>query len=70
MSNIADLRADLVKLYDDLNNDNIDPEKASLLTNCAGKIIGTIRVEIEYAELRDESIDIEYMNIKTTKKKK
>ena len=61
MKNIADLRDDLVNIFDGLKDNTMLPEKAAQLTNCAGKIIGSLRVEMEYSDLRQERPEIDFM---------
>jgi hypothetical protein len=52
MKNITDLRNELTKVFESLKNGEIDVRIASELNNCAGKIINTCRVEIEYSSVR------------------
>lgn len=61
MKDIVGLRDGLAKVFDDLKAEKIEPESAAQLTNCAGKIIGTLRVEMEYAEARGEEPNIKFM---------
>lgn len=61
INNVTKLRASLIELYDQLLKDEIDLNKANRLTNCAGKIIGTVRIEMEYAHLTDITPDIKFM---------
>lgn len=62
MKNVVELRDDLAKIFEELKNGKIKPEKAAQMTNCAGKIIGTLRVEMEYSDRREEKPDIKFMN--------
>jgi len=68
MKNISDLTTELTSLYQALKLGNIDVKIATEMNNTAGKIINTQRVQLEYAELRKEQPDIEFM--KTNAKKK
>jgi hypothetical protein len=61
MKNVAELRDDLADVFAELKAGTIKHEKASQMTNCAGKIIGTLRVEMEYADQRNTKPDIEFM---------
>lgn len=70
MKDIKQLRDDLTDLFDKVKTKKIDPEQASLLTNCAGKIIGTLRVELEYAALQEETPEIEFITGKKATRKK
>lgn len=62
MNNVTELRDALANIFDELKEKKIAPEEAAQLTNCAGKIIGTIRVEMEYADRRSESPQIKFMD--------
>jgi len=64
VKDVKELRVSLTDVFKKLQNDKIAPEKASQLVNCAGKIIGTIRIEIEYAQAREEKPSIEFMDEK------
>jgi hypothetical protein len=68
MKNISDLTTELTSLYQSLKLGNIDVKIATEMNNTAGKIINTQRVQLEYAELRKEQPNIEFM--KTNAKKK
>jgi len=65
MKDIKELRDALADVFTKLQNDKIEQEKAASLTNCAGKIIGTLRVEIEYAALHEEKPDIKFLEGET-----
>lgn len=47
-SNNSDLRADLIKVYDQLRNGDIAQSKAKELANVAGKIIASSKSQLEY----------------------
>ena len=48
MNNITDLRNELCDTFDDLRTGNITPKVASEMNNSAGKIIHTLRVQLDY----------------------
>jgi hypothetical protein len=48
MKNITDLRNELCNTFDDLKAENITPKIASEMNNSAGKIINTLKVQLEY----------------------
>jgi hypothetical protein len=48
MKNITDLRNELCNTFDDLKAENITPKVASEMNNSAGKIINTLKVQLEY----------------------
>ena len=51
MENINTLRQSLFEIFGQLKAGEIDIKTAAEMNNAAGKIINTIRVELEYAEL-------------------
>jgi len=51
MKNINELRENLCKLFDGLKNGEIEAKHAKEMNNAAGKIIGSLKVELEYADL-------------------
>jgi len=62
MKNVVELRDDLADIFNKLKSGDIKPEKAAQMTNCAGKIIGTLRVQIEYSDKREEKPRIEFLD--------
>ena len=62
MSNIKTLRNDLMKVFDDLRSGDLEVKVAAEMNNTAGKIINTVRAELEYAGLRKVSPDIAFLN--------
>jgi adhesin HecA-like repeat protein len=64
MKHISDLTKELSSLYDGLKNGTVDVKVAAELNNTAGKIIHAQRVQLEYADLRKEQPDIEFMSTK------
>lgn len=67
MRDIVSLRDELATMYDNVKANKVDADQAKMLTNVAGKIIGSLRVELEYAALNGEEPDIEFL--KKSKKK-
>jgi hypothetical protein len=67
MKHISELTTELSALYDGLKNGSIDVKIATEMNNTAGKIINAQRVQLEYAELRKEQPDIDFMKTKTKK---
>jgi hypothetical protein len=59
--NINELRDGLSEIFADLCNSTIKPATAKEANNAAGKIIGTIKVQLESAALRKEAPDIAYL---------
>lgn len=61
MKDITGLREGLAETFEKLKAGTEDLDKASQLINCAGKMIGTLRVEMEYADRRSEKPEIKFM---------
>ena len=70
MKHISELTTELSSLYDGLKNGTVDVKIAAELNNTAGKIINAQRVQLEYAELRKEQPDIDFMKTKAKPKAK
>jgi hypothetical protein len=62
MKHISDLTKELSSLYEGLKNGTVDVKIATEMNNTAGKIINAQRVQLEYAELRKEQPNIEFMS--------
>ena len=61
MKNITELRSELSKVFQELKKGEIEPKVASEMNNSAGKIINTLKVEMDYAELTGSKPDIKYL---------
>jgi hypothetical protein len=61
MKNITELNNHLTDLYTALKNGTIDVKTAAEMNNTAGKIINVQKVQLEYAELRDEKPNINFL---------
>jgi hypothetical protein len=61
MKNVIDLRNELCTIFDDLRAKKIKAPVARELVNTAGKIINSVRLELEYAALRKETPIIEFL---------
>ena len=70
MKHISELTTELSQLYEGLKNGTMDVKIATEMNNTAGKIINAQRVQLEYAELRKEQPDIDFMKTKTKPKAK
>jgi hypothetical protein len=62
MKNITELRDNLTSLYADLKSGAIEPKMATEMNNTAGKIIGTLKVELDYAEQRKVMPSIAFLD--------
>jgi hypothetical protein len=67
MKHISELTTELSELYEGLKNGTMDVKVATEMNNTAGKIINAQRVQLEYAELRKEQPDIDFMKTKKVK---
>ena len=68
MKHISELTTELSELYEGLKTGAVDVKVAAELNNTAGKIIHAQRVQLEYAELRKEQPDIDFMKTKAKPK--
>ena len=64
MKHISELTTELSSLYEGLKNGTVDVKVATEMNNTAGKIINAQRVQLEYAELRKEQPNIQFMSSK------
>ena len=64
MQHISELTKELSELYEGLKTGAIDVKVATEMNNTAGKIINAQRVQLEYAELRKEQPNIDFMSTK------
>ena len=68
MKHISELTTELSALYEGLKNGTMDVKIATEMNNTAGKIINAQRVQLEYADLRKEQPDIDFMKTKAKPK--
>lgn len=61
MKTINELRDELLCVFDSLKSGETDVKVAAEMNNTAGKIIGTVKVELEYAELKKEAPSIAFL---------
>jgi tRNA A37 N6-isopentenylltransferase MiaA len=62
ITNISELRNDLLDAYESLKNDPRRVIQVAELANTSGKIISSVKLELEYAMLRQERPDIPFMD--------
>ena len=60
--NIEELRAELLTAFDWVKSDPRRAVQVKEMTNAAGKIIGTLKLELEYSMLRKEVPSITFLN--------
>jgi hypothetical protein len=63
IKNIRDLRTAMNTEAEKLTNDDGNTRSAQALAQLGGRIIASIRTQMEYARMRSEKPDIEYMNL-------
>lgn len=61
MKTITDLRNELCNAFDDLKAGNITPKVASEMNNSAGKIIHTLKVQLEYHTMTKSTPKIPFL---------
>jgi len=61
ITNIQDLRTDLIDAYESLKADPRRVVQVSELANTAGKIIGSVKIELEYALLKKERPNLPFL---------
>ena len=62
MQNIKQLRNELSNVFTGLKDGSIEPKTATEMNNAAGKIINTVKVQLEYAALRKEKPEIDFLD--------
>lgn len=62
MKNITEMREQLVTLFSQLKDGSVDVKIAAEMNNTAGKIINSLRVELDYAEQREEKPEVAFLN--------
>jgi hypothetical protein len=60
--NIEELRNGLLDAYEWVKADPRRANQVKEMTNAAGKVIGTIKLELEYSMLRKETPNISFLN--------
>jgi len=62
MKSIKELRDNLATLFSQVRDGEVDIKRAAEMNNSAGKIINSIRVELEYAELRKVKPSVSFLD--------
>jgi len=62
MKNITQLRAELSRVFSELRAGTLEAKDAAEMNNTAGKIINSIKVEIEYYAIRKEKPEIAFLD--------
>jgi hypothetical protein len=61
MQNITELRKSLADSYEKMKAGEMEIKQGKELSNCAGKIIQSLKVELEYQTLLGTSTEIDYL---------
>jgi len=64
MKNIEELRSELGQIFTGLKTGVVDPKVASEMNNAAGKMINTVKVQLEYAALCKVTPSIPFLDTK------
>lgn len=64
MKSINELRDELLVLFSDIKNGTADVKAAAEMNNTAGKVINSVKVELEYAALRKVEPSIPFLDYK------
>lgn len=61
MKTITDLRSELCDTFDDLRAGNVTPKVASEMNNSAGKIINTLKIQLDYHTMTKTKPNIPFL---------
>jgi hypothetical protein len=64
MQNINDLRNSLLKNYNNVLTNKVSIEKSKEITSTAGKILGTLKVELDYNKIQGNKKKIKFLEVK------
>ena len=67
MQNIRELRIDLSENYEKMKNKEMDLKMGKELANTAGKIISSLKIELEYNSMMGIKNRIDFLNPQTQK---
>lgn len=67
VTNIVELRQDLLDLYQDCRDKKVSNNEARKCTDVANTILRSVAEEIKYAKEQGFSADIEFMNVNNEK---
>ena len=62
MKNVIALRDELSQLYEKVLAGEVDSKTADSLTNIAGKMINSVKLELEYSSLKKTVPSISFLN--------
>jgi len=61
LENIKDLRKSLLDVFDGLKSGKTSPKEAAGMNNTSGKIMTTVKVQLEYHKLRKDKPQIDFL---------
>jgi hypothetical protein len=61
MNTAKELRNEMISVFNQIRTDKIDLKKAKELTNAAGKILNTVKVQLTYNQLMDRKEKIDFL---------
>lgn len=61
MKNIDEVRKELAEVFSNLKSGVIEPPQAKEMNNCAGKIISSCKVQLEYQHLKGQKVSIPFL---------
>lgn len=61
MKNITDLRNELCNTFESLKTGVMEPKVAKEMNNAAGKVINTVKVQLEYATMCKKKPNIPFL---------
>lgn len=70
MNSITELRDSLVTMFNEIKSGSVGVKQAKEMNNTAGKIINSLKVQLEYAELRKEPPKIPFLDTEPQSPKK
>lgn len=60
-NNITELRDELLQVFDGLRSGKLKPQMAKEVNNTAGKIIGSVKVQLEFCKLSGSKPEIKFL---------
>lgn len=63
MKNMDEVRTELTNIYNDLRAGKIKHHEAGEMNNSCGKIINSVKMELEYYALRKEPPNIPFLRV-------
>ena len=62
MRNVSELRSELAATFESVKNGSMEVKRAAELSNIAGKMIASAKVQIEYYQMRKERPKIAFLS--------